>query len=211
MKSISDRDVIFHRRIGNIEDINFDHNKPKKKRPKNRAPITEVELTRRSTLSIRAFLREFCVQLLENCYNPLMYAVKVCPQPIATTHSCTPSRYVHNPLLQPTHVRHQGTSTTHCYNPLMYAVKVCPQPIATTHSCTPSRYVHNPLLQPTHVRRQGTSTTHCYNPLMYAVKVRPQPIATTHSCTPSRYVHNPLLQPTHVRPQGTSTNQWLLW
>ncbi|KAK2177430.1 hypothetical protein NP493_598g01011 [Ridgeia piscesae] len=76
MKSISDRDVIFHRRLGNIEDITFDHNKPKKKRPKNRAPITEVELTRRSTLSIRAFLREFCVQLLENCYNPLMYAVK---------------------------------------------------------------------------------------------------------------------------------------
>ncbi|KAI0224465.1 hypothetical protein LSAT2_024533 [Lamellibrachia satsuma] len=76
MKSISDRDVIFHRRLGNIKDITFDHNKPKKKKPKNRAPITTVELTRRSTLSIRVFLREFCVQLLENCYNPLMYAVK---------------------------------------------------------------------------------------------------------------------------------------
>ena len=79
MKSISDRDVIFHRRLGNIKDITFDHNKPKKKKPKNRAPITTVELTRRSTLSIRVFLREFCVQLLENCYNPLMYAVKVRP------------------------------------------------------------------------------------------------------------------------------------
>ena len=31
---------------------------------------------RRSTLSIRMFLKEFCVQFLENCYNPLMAAVK---------------------------------------------------------------------------------------------------------------------------------------
>ena len=77
MKSIGERDVIFHRRLGNVKDITFDHNKPRKKKAKNRAPITAVELTRRSTLSIRVFLREFCVQLLENCYNPLMYAVKV--------------------------------------------------------------------------------------------------------------------------------------
>ena len=31
----------------------------------------------RSTLSIRLFLKEFCILFVENCYNPLMHAVKV--------------------------------------------------------------------------------------------------------------------------------------
>ena len=31
----------------------------------------------RSTLSIRLFLKEFCILFVENCYNSLMHAVKV--------------------------------------------------------------------------------------------------------------------------------------
>ena len=77
MKSISEREVITHAAPGNAKNISFDKNKRAKKKPKNRTPITESELTRRSTLSIRLFLKEFCVQFVENCYNPLMAAVKV--------------------------------------------------------------------------------------------------------------------------------------
>lgn len=77
MKSISDRDVIFHKNQKDVSNLTFDINKKPKKKAKNRQPIKEQELTRRSTLSIRLGLKEFCVQFLESCYNPLMYAVKV--------------------------------------------------------------------------------------------------------------------------------------
>ncbi|KAK2149955.1 hypothetical protein LSH36_429g01017, partial [Paralvinella palmiformis] len=77
MKSISDKEVIYHSSLGKVKDITFDHNKRVRKRPKNRQAITEKNLTRRSTLSIRLFLKEFCIQFLENCYNPLMAAIKV--------------------------------------------------------------------------------------------------------------------------------------
>ena len=77
MKSISDRDVIFHKNQKDVSNLTFDINKKPKKRPKNRQPIKDQEVTRRSTLSIRLGLKEFCTQFLESCYNPLMYAVKV--------------------------------------------------------------------------------------------------------------------------------------
>ena len=77
MKSITSNDMIFHQGPSKADKISFDHNKKPKKRPKNRKPIKEEELTRKSTLCIRIFLKEFCIQFLENCYNPLMYAVKV--------------------------------------------------------------------------------------------------------------------------------------
>ncbi|XP_022340668.2 protein timeless homolog [Crassostrea virginica] len=76
MKSISDRDVIFHKNQKDVSNLTFDINKKPKKRPKNRQPIKDQEVTRRSTLSIRLGLKEFCTQFLESCYNPLMYAVK---------------------------------------------------------------------------------------------------------------------------------------
>lgn len=77
MKSISNNDLIYHRSLGKLDDMTFDHSKVPKRKAKNRQPINEVEVTRRSTLSIRLFLKEFCVQFIENCYNPLMHAVKV--------------------------------------------------------------------------------------------------------------------------------------
>lgn len=75
MKSISDKNLIYHQ--GLAKDIHFDKNKVPRKRPRNRKPIIDAEVTRRSTLSIRVFLKEFCVQFLENCYNTIMHAVKV--------------------------------------------------------------------------------------------------------------------------------------
>ena len=77
VKSISDRNLIYHNSLKAVHDIEFDRNKTARKRPKNRRPIVDADVTRRSTLSIRLYLRDFCVQFLDNCYNPLMRAVKV--------------------------------------------------------------------------------------------------------------------------------------
>ncbi|KAL3836515.1 hypothetical protein ACJMK2_021941 [Sinanodonta woodiana] len=76
MMSISERELIYHKSQGDVNNINLDMNKKPKKKPKNRKPLKEKELIRRSTLSIRLSLKEFCIQFLENCYNPLMYTVK---------------------------------------------------------------------------------------------------------------------------------------
>ncbi|KAI8497219.1 hypothetical protein Bbelb_251680 [Branchiostoma belcheri] len=47
-----------------------------KRKPKNRQPMKDGDGTRRSTLSIRLFLKQFCEDFLENCYNGLMRTVK---------------------------------------------------------------------------------------------------------------------------------------
>jgi hypothetical protein len=79
VKSISQRDLIVHAGPSKAAAAasNLDAGKQPRKKPRNRRPVEDAEVTRRSTLCIRVFLREFCVQFLENCYNPLMYAVKV--------------------------------------------------------------------------------------------------------------------------------------
>ena len=77
VKSISDRNLICHNSLKAVNNIEFDSNKTNRKRPKNRRPIIDTDMSRRSTLSIRLYLRDFCVQFLDNCYNPLMRAVKV--------------------------------------------------------------------------------------------------------------------------------------
>lgn len=76
VQSISDKEVIFHRSLDKAGNHSFDITKTPLKISKNRAPIKQVDVVRRSTLSIRLCLKEFCVQFLENCYNPLMSAVK---------------------------------------------------------------------------------------------------------------------------------------
>ncbi|MCL4138271.1 UNVERIFIED_CONTAM: hypothetical protein GTU68_039250 [Idotea baltica] len=76
MKSISDRDIIAHKHISNIESISFDDSKKSRKISKNRAPLKDVDITRRSTLAIRLFLQEFCVEFLNGAFNSLMYVVK---------------------------------------------------------------------------------------------------------------------------------------
>ncbi|KAL8620146.1 hypothetical protein ACOMHN_048090 [Nucella lapillus] len=75
-KSLSDRELIYHRPLPQADNFTLDSNKKPRKKPKNRQPIRDTPVIRRSTLSIRLGLKEFCVQLLENAYNPLMYAVK---------------------------------------------------------------------------------------------------------------------------------------
>ncbi|KAA0201056.1 hypothetical protein HAZT_HAZT005746 [Hyalella azteca] len=76
MKSISDRDVIAHKPLADVCALDFDQNKRGKKIPKNRAPLPDSSTTRRSTLAIRLFLQEFCVEFLNGAYNNLMSIVK---------------------------------------------------------------------------------------------------------------------------------------
>ncbi|BFZ22565.1 hypothetical protein BsWGS_25604 [Bradybaena similaris] len=76
MKSISEGDVIYHKPLCEVETFSLDTGKSRKKISKNRAPIKTDSTKRRSTLSMRLSLQEFCVQFLVNAYNPLMRAVK---------------------------------------------------------------------------------------------------------------------------------------
>nr|AUI80375.1 timeless 2 [Euphausia superba] len=76
MKSISDRDIISHKPLTDVQSINFDRTKRSKKIAKNRMPLLDKNLTRRSTLAIRLFLQEFCTEFLSGAYNFIMYIVK---------------------------------------------------------------------------------------------------------------------------------------
>ncbi|XP_066948216.1 protein timeless homolog [Macrobrachium rosenbergii] len=76
MKSISDRDLITHRPLADVKSINFDFAKRPKKTAKNRADMVHNISTRRSTLAIRLFLQEFCIEFLNGAYNSIMYIVR---------------------------------------------------------------------------------------------------------------------------------------
>lgn len=52
--------------------------------PKKNRQAQECKDQRRSALNVRLFLREFCIDFLENCYNHLMYLVKVSREAFVT-------------------------------------------------------------------------------------------------------------------------------
>lgn len=76
MKSISDNDLIYHKPLNKLCSLNFDMDKKKMKTPKNRMAVKEASAERRSAFSIRLFLKEFCIEILNGSYNTLMYHVK---------------------------------------------------------------------------------------------------------------------------------------
>jgi len=78
VKSISDKDLIVHRTLTDSKPIDFHQNKTGKRKAKNRMPLPSFNVTRKSTLSIRLMLKEFCLQLLNGAYNSLMHIVKDC-------------------------------------------------------------------------------------------------------------------------------------
>lgn len=63
----------------NLKYKNYSHDAGKAVRrvPKRKQMAQDSESRRRSALNVRLFLREFCIDFLENCYNRLMYLVKV--------------------------------------------------------------------------------------------------------------------------------------
>uniref|UniRef100_A0A672FI31 Timeless circadian clock n=1 Tax=Salarias fasciatus TaxID=181472 RepID=A0A672FI31_SALFA len=76
LKAIGDQDVIYHRHVHNFKNYSHDIGKSVRRVPKRNRRAQETQDQRRSALNVRLFLREFCVDFLENCYNRLMYLVK---------------------------------------------------------------------------------------------------------------------------------------
>ncbi|XP_031205478.1 protein timeless homolog isoform X3 [Mastomys coucha] len=76
LKSIGERDVVFHKGLHNLQNYSSDLGKQPRRVPKRRQAAQELSIYRRSVLNVRLFLRDFCSEFLENCYNPLMSAVK---------------------------------------------------------------------------------------------------------------------------------------
>ncbi|CAL8401457.1 unnamed protein product [Arctogadus glacialis] len=76
LKAVGNEDVVYHRGIHNFKNYSHDAGKAVRRVPKRHRRARDGEGQRRSALSVRLFLREFCVDFLENCYNHLMYLVK---------------------------------------------------------------------------------------------------------------------------------------
>ncbi|XP_062827010.1 protein timeless homolog isoform X2 [Anolis carolinensis] len=77
LKSIGERDVVMHKSLHNVKNYSHDLGKEVRRVPKRRQLAHDSESTsRRSALNVRFFLKEFCVEFLENCYNRLMCLVK---------------------------------------------------------------------------------------------------------------------------------------
>ncbi|XP_063071673.1 protein timeless homolog [Engraulis encrasicolus] len=76
LKSIGEKDVIFHQGLHNFKNYSHDVGKAVRRVPKRKQAAKDTEAKRRSALNVRLFLREFCMDFLDNCYNHLMYLVK---------------------------------------------------------------------------------------------------------------------------------------
>nr|XP_006629380.1 PREDICTED: protein timeless homolog [Lepisosteus oculatus] len=76
LKSIGDKDIIYHKGLHNFKNYSHDAGKAARRVPKRQQRARDPEGARRSALNVRLFLREFCLDFLENCYNRLMYLVK---------------------------------------------------------------------------------------------------------------------------------------
>nr|XP_030722476.1 protein timeless homolog isoform X2 [Globicephala melas] len=76
LKSIGERDLIFHKGLHNLQNYTSDLGKQPRRVPKRRQAARELSVQRRSALNVRLFLRDFCSEFLENCYNRLMGSVK---------------------------------------------------------------------------------------------------------------------------------------
>ncbi|XP_046687268.1 protein timeless homolog isoform X2 [Homalodisca vitripennis] len=75
-KSISDRDLIYHKPPTKGVTFSVGNEKERSKVPKNKQALTHHTSERRSAFSVRLFLKEFCVEFLNGAYNPLMYKVR---------------------------------------------------------------------------------------------------------------------------------------
>uniref|UniRef100_A0A6Q2XRM6 Timeless circadian clock n=1 Tax=Esox lucius TaxID=8010 RepID=A0A6Q2XRM6_ESOLU len=72
LKSIGEKDVIYHRGLHNFKNYTHDLGKAVRRVPKRKQQAKDTEGKRRSALNVRLFLRKFCVDFLENCYNRLI-------------------------------------------------------------------------------------------------------------------------------------------
>ncbi|THK33002.1 protein timeless homolog [Diachasma alloeum] len=78
MKAIGENQLICHKPFEKIEALEFARDKVKLKKPKNKVRIEEAPQERTSALTVRLFLKEFCVEFLNGAYNPVMRYAKSC-------------------------------------------------------------------------------------------------------------------------------------
>jgi len=76
VKSITDKAMIIQKPLSNLQDLNLDKGKRGIKRSKNKIAPENLDTVRRSTLPVRIFLKEFCVEFLLSAYNQLMGVVR---------------------------------------------------------------------------------------------------------------------------------------
>ena len=76
VKSITDRELIVQKPLQNLQDLNFDEKKRALKKSKNKMTPSDDTGTQRSTLPVRIFPKEFCVEFLHSAYNQLMGVVR---------------------------------------------------------------------------------------------------------------------------------------
>ncbi|XP_015364645.1 PREDICTED: protein timeless homolog [Diuraphis noxia] len=75
MKSIGENEMVVSSMSSNINKA-FDRHKKPLKTPRNRLPLRDVGIERKSAFSVRLFLKEFCVEFLHGAYNMLMKHVR---------------------------------------------------------------------------------------------------------------------------------------
>ncbi|KAF0730149.1 protein timeless, partial [Aphis craccivora] len=75
MKSIGENEMVVSSMTSNINKA-FDRYKKPLKTPRNRLPLGDVGVERKSAFSVRLFLKEFCVEFLYGAYNMLMKHVR---------------------------------------------------------------------------------------------------------------------------------------
>ncbi|XP_033326523.2 circadian regulator timeout [Megalopta genalis] len=78
MKAIGENPLLCHKPYQKIQDLSFGKEKKILARPKNKRPMTDPRGERTSILSVRLFLKEFCVEFLNAAYNPVMRYARSC-------------------------------------------------------------------------------------------------------------------------------------
>ncbi|XP_014475495.1 PREDICTED: protein timeless homolog [Dinoponera quadriceps] len=78
MKAIGENQMICHKPYQKIEALEFGHNKKRVKKRKDKIGPQETKEERMSVLSVRLFLKEFCVEFLSGAYNPVMKFGRSC-------------------------------------------------------------------------------------------------------------------------------------
>jgi len=76
VKSITENDMIIQKPLSDMQDLVLDKGKRGVKRAKNKIAPENQDTVRRSTLPVRIFLKEFCIEFLLSAYNQLMGVVR---------------------------------------------------------------------------------------------------------------------------------------
>ncbi|KAG7212904.1 hypothetical protein KM043_002254 [Ampulex compressa] len=78
MKAIGENQLICHKPFQRIEALEFSQQKSKVKTSKKYQAMQDAKPERTSALSVRLFLKEFCVEFLNGAYNPVMRHARSC-------------------------------------------------------------------------------------------------------------------------------------